>query len=131
MRPEPFSKAFRSQSPQEQGRRKEKELARDMGGQQQPASGAFPGHKGDVVKDQCLIEHKYTKALSFPLTLSLFRKIRREAEESGKKPVVVLEFSGGFSHSEEKWAMVPYEEWKALLEKEADHERYRRTDGRG
>jgi hypothetical protein len=117
-RPQPFSKALRNESPQKKGRRREKELAADLGGSVQPGSGCFDGKGGDVVKGEYLIEHKYTTCQSYSLSLHVLRKIRQEAEQQRKKPVLVVEMSGGYYglYPAEKWACLPYEEWKRLLE---------------
>jgi len=116
VKPTPFSKAGRSQTPQNLGRRKEKDLARKTGGDLQPGSGCFPGKGGDVRTPRFLIEHKFTTALSYAITIKTLRKIKREAEHQLKTPALVLELSGGFMYQPEKWALIPYDVFEELLE---------------
>jgi hypothetical protein len=108
-KPVPFAKAFRNQSPQMQGRRKEKMLARDLDGRQQPASGAFPDQPGDVVTENFLIESKYTKARSYKITADCLAKVRSEANLKNRTPAMVIEIAG-----EEPWVLLPYYAWKVL-----------------
>ncbi len=115
-KPQPFGKAGRTLTPQRMGRVKERELARDLGGKQQPGSGCFDGRGGDVVVNEYLVEHKYTRALSYTVSIQTLRKITQEAFEQRKKPVLVIEMSGQMMYQEEKWACIPYEEFKRLLE---------------
>jgi hypothetical protein len=95
------------------GRQREKELARDLGGRRQPASGAFWNQPGDVITEWFLVESKYTSALSFSITLDHLTKIRAEAGLKNRSPVMVIEL--GTANPPEKWVVMPYEEWKALL----------------
>ena len=115
-RPLPFSKAGRNETPQKQGRRREKDLAKDLGGRQQPGSGCFDGKGGDVFTAEFLVESKVTRALSYSLSLQTLRKLKLEAFEQRKKPALVLELTGQMMFEQEKWAIVPYEIFKQLLE---------------
>jgi hypothetical protein len=119
-RPQPFGKAERNESSQMQGRRKEVALARDLGGNLQPGSGCFDGRGGDVRAGRFLIDSKYTKALSFTVTIQALRKLKQEAYESVRKPTpvpaLVIEMSGGMMYEMEKWALIPYEEFRRLQE---------------
>lgn len=115
--PIPFRRAASKQSPQVQGRLREKAIARDLGGRVQPASGAFPNHPGDVTTDSCLIESKFTKARSYTFSLEALHKLKREAELIQKIPVLVLEFAPPGARSyPERWIAMPYEDWKAICE---------------
>lgn len=116
-RPVLFSKAGRNQTPQVQGRRREKSLAKDLGGRQQPGSGCFDGKGGDVLIDKFLVESKFTNALSYSISIQMLRKITLEAFQARKKPAMVIELSGGHMYQAEKWTLIPYEVWKELLGK--------------
>ncbi len=71
---------------------REKAVAGDLGARVQPGSGALPTKKGDAVKKGVLrIEHKYTDASSYRLTLDTLTKIEGEADH-GEVPIVVVEF---------------------------------------
>jgi len=59
--------------------RSERQLARSTGGRQQPASGAFPGRKGDVIENGFLVDDKFTDHKSYTLTVEQWRKISMEA----------------------------------------------------
>lgn len=58
----------------------------------QIASGATWSNKGDISSEECLIEHKYTKARSFSLNSSTVEKIFSEAVKVGKIPKMIIEF---------------------------------------
>ena len=59
--------------------RSERQLAKSTSGRKQPASGAFPGRKGDVIENGFLVDDKFTDAQSYSLTVKDWRKITAEA----------------------------------------------------
>ena len=83
-------------------RKLEKKLAKRLGGRTQPASGATPFAKGDIKLKNLLVEVKQTGKSRFTLTLKLFKKIRREAQEERKTPMMILEIQG------EKFVVMDY-----------------------
>ena len=114
--PVPFA-ALAADSPQATGRKKERQIAKDLKGSLQPGSGCFPGKGGDVIVRKTLVESKYTTTLSYTLSIHTLRKLKREAFEQDKDPALVIEFSGHFYFPAEKWALIPYEQFKEFLKK--------------
>jgi len=84
----------------------ERQLAKELGGRPQPASGAIAGFKGDVVLDDFLIDLKETDAGSFRLTLADLMKITQEADGMAKTPMMVIQFNKA-KIIDKKWAVVP------------------------
>jgi hypothetical protein len=115
-KPVPFGKAGRHKTPQQQGRDREAAIAKDLGGDRVPGSGCFAGRGGDVLLEKYLIESKLTKSLSYSISIRTLRKIKLEAAEARRRPILVLELSGGQMFEEERWAMMPYEDFKRLIE---------------
>lgn len=73
--------------------KREEKVAQALGGRVQPASGALPTKKSDIVKRGAFrVEHKYTDAQSYRLTLGTLHKVEGEAEP-GEVPIVVVEFT--------------------------------------
>ena len=70
----------------------ERRLAKAVGGRTQPGSGAFDTHKGDVINDDFLFEHKETGNASRSITVAEMEKIKTEALQAGRMPAFVLEF---------------------------------------
>lgn len=75
----------------------EKQIAKELGGQVVPGSGAFPGMKSDVVADEYgfRIEAKYTDNKSYSVTRQVIEKIRREALASGNNWLLQVDINGG------------------------------------
>ena len=100
----------------------ERQVMAELGGRAQPASGALAGAKGDGrVLFKRRVELKFSFARSFSLTRELLDKIRGECW-GPERPAVILDFknrqTGG---TEDRWAIVPYTDWKALVDEPADH----------
>jgi Holliday junction resolvase len=70
----------------------EKNLAKKMNGYTRPASGAVAGLRGDVVADDFLVECKYTDKDIFNLKSKIWEKIKNEAFDNNKKPLINLKF---------------------------------------
>jgi hypothetical protein len=68
----------------------EKSLARNLGGKTTPGSGAFGFYKGDVTSDLWLAEHKYTDKSKYRLTLKTWQKIKNEAYDRNKLPLMEI-----------------------------------------
>jgi hypothetical protein len=68
----------------------EKKMAKMLNGRTTPGSGAFSGHKGDVMSEIWLGEHKYTDAEEYRFNRSIWSKISREASEKRKLPVLEI-----------------------------------------
>jgi hypothetical protein len=72
-------------------KKQEERIAKEFGGSRVPGSGAFWHRKGDVRTKHFLMELKRTDAASYRITKNVWRKIRREALQEGKTPIMVLE----------------------------------------
>ncbi len=70
----------------------EAQFAKQVGGQRQPASGAFNGHKGDVKTADFLFEHKETGRESYSVTLQTLAKLTTESLAAGRRPALVIKF---------------------------------------
>lgn len=68
----------------------EKILAQNLGGKTTPGSGAFGFHKGDVISDVWLAEHKYTDKTSYRLNFKTWDKIEQEAFGRNKLPLMEI-----------------------------------------
>jgi hypothetical protein len=66
----------------------EKRMAKSLDGNTTVGSGAFSGHKGDVKSKEWLGEHKYTDATEYRLQLSIWNKIKTEAHQVDKTPIL-------------------------------------------
>lgn len=88
-------------------KKQEKEIAKKIGGNRTPASGAGTV-KGDVrLKGIARIEAKTTKNKSFSVTLEMVSKIEEAALSTGEMPVIVVEFTDGFGKKLGELAVCP------------------------
>ena len=88
-------------------KKQEKEIAKKIGGNLTPASGAGQ-IKGDVrLKNIARIECKTTKNKSFSVTLEMLRKIEDAAAMAGELPIIVVEFSDGYGKKIAECAVCP------------------------
>lgn len=83
-------------------RQSQQETAKLLDGKEQPASGARPAYKGDVVAEGVLCEDKYTNKSFIVLQQSWFTKIRQEAVYRGVTPMLTFRIA-----RYGKWQMVP------------------------
>ena len=72
-------------------RKFEKQLAKEINGKRQPASGATPFAKGDIKTSDCLIEVKQTGKSHYSVSLKILHKIRKEALEERRIPILLLD----------------------------------------
>lgn len=95
-------------------KRHEEEVAGDLGGRAQKASGALPWAKGDVrVRGKLRVELKTTGTKSYRVTREELTKIRGECGQ-GERPAFVVTFIDPRTHREEdRWVLTPYEDWHA------------------
>lgn len=77
--------------------RSEKELAKQVNGRRQPASGALPvaALKGDVKTADFLFDDKVTQAKSYAIKTSDWEKLRKQAFQARRKPVMRINFDEG------------------------------------
>ncbi len=98
----------------------EKRIVRDMGGEQTIGSGAFNGHKSDgllsVGDMDFRIECKATRKESMILKREWLAKIRREAIETGKIPLLTVSFTRGDGSPRPAgdWVMMPMSLFKDI-----------------
>lgn len=92
----------------------EVDLAEELGGRVQKASGALAGSKGDVrVKGKYRIEAKFTKANSYKLLLDDLYKIISECG-AGEKAVFVIDFVEKTGKLKDRFAVTYWEDFKEL-----------------
>lgn len=87
-------KWLKKSTPQQMGRAFEKELAKKVGGRLQPASGALPFAKEDILEENYLIQAKATTKQSYILKLEDLETLRENALKIGKIPLLVLKIGG-------------------------------------
>lgn len=108
-------------------RRQEKAVAEDLGGRRQAASGALPGYKGDVRREDLrfpmLVECKRTGKASISVKLEHLVKISKEAAGYGAHPAFVFEFDSGVTVPGQmgwpvprRWVAVPISTMRGMLE---------------
>lgn len=105
------------------GNKSEKRVLDDMGAEQQIGSGSFDGLKSDgllsVGDMDFRIECKATRKESIGLKYSWLRKIRDEAMETGKIPLLTISFTKGDGSKKTAgdWIMMPLSLFKELSDK--------------
>lgn len=92
-------------------RAQEKQLAKDVGGKVQVASGARWDRKGDVVAPEHLYEAKMTSAESYSLKLKEWRKVKFEAIMTNKTPVMAVQIQ------DERLAVLSWGDYLTLTER--------------
>lgn len=78
----------------EKSQKSEKQAAVNFGGRVQIASGALRHSKGDILTDQYLIEDKVTDKSSYSLKKAIWEKIRLEAFNRQRKPMMRITIAG-------------------------------------
>ena len=96
----------KGESIKKKANRSEAKLAKKVGGHKQPASGAPQGCKGDVKLKEYLIDQKATGHMSTSVKVGDLQKIQKEADGSGREPVLVLKFEN-VKVIEKEWAVIP------------------------
>lgn len=91
-----LSEKLKSNYKRKTSQQQEKSLAKKIGGKVQIASGALSSFKGDVVHEKYLIEAKYSDSNEYRLALQTWNKIKKEAHEVDKMPLleVCLDYDG-------------------------------------
>ena len=98
-------------SPQDAGRKAEKQSMKDVGAQATPASGATPWEPSDGVGGRFRYEHKQTRRKQVPFTRDVLVKIWEEAVCRGQQPVAIAEMSSMPRPVPERWVMIPFDLW--------------------
>ena len=98
------------------GRRSERLTAKRLGAKVTPASGAASA-KGDMSRDDFLIEAKSTVANTMQLELHWLLKIEQEARATGRKPAIAITFTHGSGKPvrDGRWIAIPEELFAELI----------------
>lgn len=72
---------------------KERKVAKETGGRVQAGSGSSWRAPQDVVTDEEMIQHKYTDAKGYRLTVEEWEVVRRDALQAGREPAMIVEFT--------------------------------------
>lgn len=100
------------------GKAHEKSLAKRIGADLTPGSGALDGAKGDMKKGDFLIEAKTSTRESFTVKRDVLHKIRGEAMAIGKYPALAVSFVNeeGKSTKNDRWVMLTEQDFLDLIE---------------
>jgi hypothetical protein len=105
---------------QRRSRLQERRIAEEIGGREQPASGAAWNAKGDVRKlGELRVEAKYTEKNYYVLKLADLLKIRDEALLGGAEQWA---FQVEFTSFYQKWALLDFGLWHHMFMFQADAE---------
>ena len=106
------------------GRKAERHLGKKLEAHQKPASGAMKGAKGDLTKEDVLIEVKSTVADSYKVEFTNLCKIKGEALADGKLPVLAVAFVNGNGRPKPDgvWYMIERSEFEEFLEYRKNYE---------
>jgi len=101
----------------------EEEVADVYGGERHVGSGAIDGLKSDSSGKgfgAWQVENKSTKAMSFPMKVSILDKITREARVQGKHPMLQVRFVGSpeWSIAEDDWFVIPKSAFEKKMRKD-------------
>ena len=113
----PKPKMFEKFTPNEIGKRGERNLQRRVGGLFTSGSGNKQ-MKGDLRHGpnlERMVEKKSTLSKSMKLELDWLEKLEKEAFDAGKEPVLVLEFET-MAVGSRQWALVPLDRLLELYE---------------
>lgn len=89
-----------------EAQKRERQLAKRLGGRATPNSGAMDGDKGDIVLPNFVIDDKFTNDLGYTLETELINKTSREAYERNREPGIIIEFRKMVKAPKE-WALIP------------------------
>jgi hypothetical protein len=114
----PYLNRLATRGKSSHGKASEKKLAKSIGADLTPASGALGSAKGDMKKGEFLIESKSTIHESLKLEQDFLRKIAHEAKYTGKTPALTISFvtGDGSSKVDSEWIMLPLAFFKTLVE---------------
>lgn len=100
------------------GIKAERKTARRLTASLTPASGSLAGAKGDMTKNDWLIENKSTVKDTLCITHDWLIKISQEALEKLKIPALTFQFTrpDGTPEKRGSWVVIPEELFKELVE---------------
>ncbi|AEH21896.1 VHS1083 protein [Vibrio phage 1] len=111
-KPNPFIEGKDKQK-NRHGFKSEKRLSKKMGSKLMSGSGSQVGKKSDAILDvpgyQFRIESKATKNKSFSVKYDVLEKIRKEASDTGRTPVLTVSFTNELGEALQggDYAMIP------------------------
>lgn len=116
----PFLKRLNKSGKTAHGLKAERKLSKRIAGQLQPGSGALDGAKGDIQKDQFLIEVKSTIHESLSVKRDWLLKVGQEALEKNKLPALAVQFvtENGEPKKNGDWIMIRVRDWEHLLDED-------------
>lgn len=102
----------------------EEEIADVYGGQRHIGSGAIDGLKSDSSGSgdgAFQVENKSTRAMSFPVKISILDKITREARTQSKHPMLQVRFTNSpeWSVAEDDWFIIGRSTFEKKMRKDA------------
>jgi hypothetical protein len=95
----------------------EKRVAKILGGRRQPMSGAGMFSKADVLHSRFLVECKTTSKQSYSVTKGTLDKLRQQAYDASRAPVLVFSLDDDRGVPED-WAVIPLNVLKHLLKED-------------
>lgn len=112
-------KLGKSEHQKEKSTKFERKLAKDLGGQAVPGSGAFMSHKGDVKTDMFLLDSKQTAVKGgkgIYISGTMLTKITRESNQENRYPGIVATIEEAPFGVAKSWALIPLHVFKSILE---------------
>lgn len=99
------------------GQKSEELTGKRLAAKQVPGSGAIEGFKGDLYRDEYMIECKSTIKLTMGLKLEWLRKVAKEAREAGLRPALHLAFvqGNGAPVKDGTWIMMREVDFQQLM----------------
>lgn len=107
----------------EQATQHQERVADALRGWVQPASGAFPNYKSDVVNKHFQIECKSTRRRSLSIKTDWIIKISNEAESNGRMPAVAITFDQLPLVVEKDWILLPLSLLNFLVSKAEENQK--------
>lgn len=100
------------------GRKAEDKAGKRLNAVVHAGSGAIAGYKGDLTKNQFLMESKATEAKSLRVDLHWLRKITKEAMDVNKFPALLIQFVAADADTlpAGSWVAMPEYVFKELVD---------------
>lgn len=91
-------------------RKQEAKVSKRMDAVLQPASGATPFLKGDLMKGDYVIDMKSTQNVAITITVSMLEKAEQFGIRQTKKPALLLNFVKAKTLRHKRWLLIPMED---------------------
>jgi len=106
-----FGRIGSDKNNKKEARKREVNLAKELGGRATPNSGATDGAKGDISFGKYLLDDKFTSKPAYSVTVPTLSKITREAYAVGKYPLLSINIRKGITKGyPDTWILVPISE---------------------